>query len=454
LGKFINTIRHSIYNFTEIAVTRRPRFKIATFLGLALLVLMTACSSGDTNATPTEDDASASRAGPTVTMTPSPTKKPTQAPTATTPAATVEEEASPAATAAEEAAAPTSTPEIGPDGLYTEVQLSEGGTQYLVPWDRIFSGGVPRDGIPSIDDPQFADSSTWNDLEYRENGLVIGVDVDGVRRAYPFQVIVWHEIVNDTINGKPILISYCPLCGSAIAFERTVDGVEAEFGVSGLLYNSDLLMYDRTDESLWSQINGTAVVGDQVGKRLEYYPSEIMTWGDWRKTYPDSAVLTTDTGAARDYSRDPYENYYFDESLLFPVNRTSEIYDIVHTKSEVTGIEVAGPEYGAFLDRDVREVGIVNEQVGDTPVLVFADPSAGENIVVFNRALEGEALTFAMDESGLVDEETGTTWSFDGLGIDGPLAGAQLDEIIPVKGFWFGWVAFHPMTSLWHLPDQ
>ncbi len=149
-------------------------------------------------------------------------------------------------------------------------------------------------------------------------GSVIGVEVDGIRRAYPFQVIVWHELVNDTINGKPILISYCPLCGSAIAFERTADGQAVEFGVSGLLYNSDLLMYDRESEHCGRRSSEQRSLDEQVGDRLSYYPSEVMTWGDWRETYPDSQVLTTETGATRDYSRDPYGDYYFEASSDVP----------------------------------------------------------------------------------------------------------------------------------------
>lgn len=437
-----------------VAKAARRNPILGMLFGLAIILVLAACSSGGDESDTADDGASNAASVSTATEPASPTLTPTPIQTATTVELDAQPEAAAPSTEAVATVEPTPTPDVGPDGLYTEAQISESGTQYLIPWQNVFSGGVPRDGIPSIDDPLFADKSTWNGFDFREDGLVIGVEVDGIRRAYPFQVIVWHEIVNDTINGKPILISYCPLCGSAIAFERTVDGEPTEFGVSGLLYNSDLLMYDRTHESLWSQINGSAVVGDQVGKRLEYYPAEIMTWEDWRKTYPGSEVLTTETGAARDYSRDPYENYYFDESLLFPVNRTSEIYDAVHTKSEVTGIEVKGPIYGAFLDRDVREVGRVNEVVGDTPVLVLADPTAGENIVVFDRRVEGEELTFELDEIGLTDNETGSRWSFDGLALEGPLAGAQLSAIIPVKGFWFGWVAFHPMTTLWLLPDS
>ena len=439
-------------------ITTFSRRRLVVLIGtVTLAVVLTACgntgSSDEENAGPAADS-------PTATFTAETSS--TSTPAVASPAESVVDQGAATATSTQKVAGSTATstpeptpePEIGPDGLYVDVQVTEEGTKFLIPWQRIFSGGVPRDGIPSIDAPKFADNSDWNDLGYNENGLVIGVEVEGTRRAYPFQVIVWHELVNDTINGKPILISYCPLCGTAIAFERSVNGQEFEFGVSGLLYNSDLLMYDRNTEALWSQINGTAVVGELSGARLEFYPSEIMTWGDWRNTYPDSEVLTTDTGAARDYSRDPYENYYFDERLLFPVNRTSDIYDALPAKIDVTGIEVDGPAYGAFVSRDVRNAGIVNETVGATPVVVFANPSAGENIVVFERQIDGQELHFEFAEGGLRDTESGSFWSYDGLAMDGPWAGNQLVEIVPVKGFWFGWVAFHPETSLWQLDDE
>jgi hypothetical protein len=412
-------------------LSRRSALKLG--LGSATLVALAACSDDDEDATLIDEQASA----------------PTSASSTDAAAATATLSQAPATATA----AATAGPEVGPNGLYTEVQFDEDDTPHLIPMDSILSGGPEKDGIPSIDAPQFATSESWDQYEFRDEGLVIGVDVDGARRAYPFQVLVWHELVNDTLAGEPILISYCPLCGSGIAFERVVEGRAVEFGVSGLLHNSDLLMYDRESDSLWSQINGTAVVGERVGTRLTFYPSEIMTWADWKRAYPDSEVLTTETGAARDYTRDPYGDYYFDSRLFFPVDDSSDNFDALPLKANVTGIEVEGPSYGAFVDDDVREVGIVNETVGETPVVVFADSQAGDNIVVFEREHDGQMLTFALEDEGLVDDETGTRWSFDGLALAGPLAGAQLVELLSVKSFWFAWVAFHPETSLWAQPS-
>jgi hypothetical protein len=345
------------------------------------------------------------------------------------------------------------TPDVGPSGHFPDVQVSEDGTPHLIPLTEIRSGGPPKDGIPSIDTPQFTGSDTWNELGFNGDNLVIGIEVNGVRRAYPFQILAWHEIVNDVIDGKPVLITYCPLCGTGIAFEREIDGEPVQFGVSGQLYNSDLLMYDRKSDSLWSQITGTAVVGPLTGSVLPLYPSEIMTWDDWRRTYPDSEVLTTDTGSIRNYNVDPYSGYYSDGSLWFPVAGMDARLPV---KERVTGVEVNGPVYGAYPDSAIIEHGPVNDVVGDTPLLVVADPETGNTIRVFDRRVGNgnQTLAFQVSDDGqaLVDDATGSQWSFAGEAVAGELVGTRLAEIVPVKGFWFAWYAFHQDTELW-LPE-
>ena len=145
-----------------------------------------------------------------------------------------------------------------------------------IPRDDIFRGGPPRDGIPSIDDPRFVASSS---VDYLDDGdIVIGFAQGGTARAYPTRILVWHEIVNDEVDGEPIAVTYCPLCGTAMVFRRSVGGRQRTFGVSGLLYQSDVLMYDRESESLWSQLAMRAVAGPAEGTELEWLPSEHMTW--------------------------------------------------------------------------------------------------------------------------------------------------------------------------------
>jgi hypothetical protein len=338
---------------------------------------------------------------------------------------------------------------VGSGGHFSEVQFDPDGTPHLIPLNAIQSGGPPKDGIPSIDHPRFARSDTWDALQYDDDNLVIGVEVNGIRRAYPFQVLVWHEIVNDVVDDKALLITYCPLCGTGIVFERYIDDEPVEFGVSGKLYNSDMLMYDRKTDSYWAQVTGTAVVGELTGAVLPLYPMKIMTWGDWKETFPDSEVLTKETGFMRDYGRDPYLGYYESNSVWFSVSATD---DRLHMKERVTGIEVDGPAFGAYADDNVVEFGPVNDVVGETPLLVVADPRAGNSVRVFDREIDGQILTFRLSGNGLEDVETGSTWSFAGEAVSGDLAGALLAERTPVKGFWFAWFAFHQDTELW-LPD-
>lgn len=343
--------------------------------------------------------------------------------------------------------------EIGPDGHFGEIQLASNGTLHMIPLDEIRSGGPPKDGIPSIDVPKFIDASGWDDLRYRTDLLVLGIEVAGKRRAYPFQVMVWHELVNDTFEGVPILASYCPLCGSAIAFVREIDagnGPEAvEFGVSGKLYNSDMLMYDRKTDSYWSQLTGTAVVGELTGRRLEIYPSELLPWADWMAAYPDSEVLTRETGHNRDYDNLPYAGYDESSSIWFPVTETD---DRLHEKTRVTGVELSLTNFGAYPDEIVAEHGPINDELSGEPLLVFANPLSGDNVVVFRRSVDGRTLTFVEGDGFLTDDETGSQWNYDGLAVSGELEGAQMEAVPTIKGFWFAWFAFHQQTELW-LPE-
>lgn len=422
-------------------LTRRRM--LAGTLGSAVLLGLAACGVSDDDeepggetgaaATPTPADTDAE---PTRESTASPTSAASPTPEAPTPTATAEE-------VQEEEA---EEPRLGPDGHFAEVQVADDGTKHLIPLNRVQSGGPPKDGVPSLDDPEFVGPDRWDEMGYQDDGFVIGVEVNGGRRAYPFQVLVWHEIANDVLEGLPLLVSYCPLCGSAIVFVREVEGEPVEFGVSGKLYNSDLLMYDRRTDTLWSQITGTAVVGELTGDQLEIYPSQLMTWADWKSAYPDSEVLALPRSFGRDYTRNPYAGYDEDTSIWFGVTDTD---DRLHPKERISGIEIDEQTFGAYPDADVREHGPVNDVLGDVPLLVAADPNAGGNVVAFDRRVDGRTLTFEADGDMLVDTETGSRWNYAGEAVEGELAGAKLDEVPPIKGFWFAWYAFHQDTELW-----
>ena len=182
----------------------------------------------------------------------------------------------------------------------------------------VLSGGPGKDGIPALTDPlfeQLSDSSVSDDTQ------VMVVTHNGETKIYPYSILVWHEIVNDTVGGKPVAVTFCPLCGSAIVFDREIDGEVVDFGVSGFLYQSNLLMYDRSDsESLWSQSIGEAVVGQKTGERLEYFPLELMTFAEAKIAYPNATALSENTGFNRDYTGNPYAGYEDTEETIFPVS--------------------------------------------------------------------------------------------------------------------------------------
>lgn len=297
----------------------------------------------------------------------------------------------------------------------TRTILETDGVRHSIPLNEILSGGPGKDGIPSIDEPSFLSVPDANEfLDDSDPG--IGLTVGGESRFYPYRILVWHEIVNDTIQGKPVLVTYCPLCATGIVFDRRVNGEEQEFGVSGRLWQSNLLMYNRStgsrqaaagdakDESLWSQVLGEAVVGVNTGERLSIIPSDIIRWSEWVAAHPDTKVLSQDTGAVRNYGRDPYGDYYTSESVSFGASfRDTRL----HPKALVHGIEIDGL-YKAYSDEAIKNTE------GS-----LKDSFAGKTVVITKT------------ESGGVRFEAN---------------GAALSSI---PGFWFSWLAVHPETELY-----
>jgi len=276
-----------------------------------------------------------------------------------------------------------------------------------IPTQEIHSGGPPRDGIPSIDDPRFIASAKADFLEPEDR--VMGVRHNGVAKAYPIRIMNWHEIVNDEFRGEPVVVSYCPLCGTGMVFSAEVDGQDLEFGVSGLLYNSDVLLYDRYSLSLWSQILGEAVSGMFVGTKLRQLPADHTTWHDWRQRYPDTLVLSRQTGYNRNYARVPYGGYEQSERIYFPVAHRDERY---HPKEKVIGLTLAG-KAKAYPFAELSKL--------ETP---FEDQLAGRKISVH----------------------------FDAAHRTGRILDTEGREIPSIIGFWFAWVAFHPQTAVYQKP--
>ncbi len=324
------------------------------------------------------------------------------------------------------------------------------------------SGGPPPDGIPSINQPRFepADSVLW--LEDHEP--VVTLDFNGHHRAYPVRILTWHEIVNDTVDGVPLVITYCPLCNTAIAFDRRVDDRVLSFGVSGMLYNSDLVMFDRQTESLWPQVHGRAGVGHLAGTQLDFVPVTMVPWSQWREEHPDGWVLSRDTGHVRNYGRNPYVGY--DEvgsDPLFPVARED---DRLLSKTRIVAFPSATDSV-AVVTQAVAAVGAITVEVDDDPIVIVAidglasaldDISIAEGREIpwtrsFIARVEGQDLTFepTVDASGavtLVDAETGSTWNSNGRAIAGFFEGTQLETAVTIDTFWFAWAAFRGDTTV------
>lgn len=320
-----------------------------------------------------------------------------------------------------------------------------GSDRYIVPPEKIRSGGPPKDGIPSIDSPVFADIS---EADIPDTELVIGLQSGDDIRAYPFSILVWHEIVNDIVGGTPVAVTYCPLCFTSQVFDRTVSGNITEFGTSGKLYNSNLVMYDRNTDSEWSQALGLAISGTLAGQRLEAVPFDVATWGDWSSSYPETVVLTTQTGYQRPYGTDPYGSYYTDPYLRFPVDHLD---DRLHPKEIIVGFE-SGDTYKAYLQKIVESQGPINDTVEGVDIVLFSPFDHSTRI--FSRSLDGMTLDFEASGDGMADSQTGSVWNAEGQAVSGPLQGESLERLPTSPGFWFEWYAFHPDTLLHGEPGQ
>lgn len=329
----------------------------------------------------------------------------------------------------------------------------------LVPLDEIISGGPPPDGIPPIDRPRFVTpeaAAAW--LKPQEP--VLALRIDGDARAYPLQILMWHEIVNDVVGGRPVAVTFCPLCNSGIVFDRKVAGTVLDFGTSGKLYKSDLVMYDRQSHSLWAQMEGRAIVGERAGTTLDMVPANTIAFEDWRAAYPAGKVLSRETDFQRRYGINPYESY--DEPGLGPFLFRGKVDARRPPKERVVGV-VMGQAARAYPWPVVARRVVVHDVVNDEPLVVFYQPGAlsaldaGEiarsravgATGVFRPVVGGRTLTFDADGRLFRDRQTRSSWNLLGEAVGGSLAGQRLPPIRHVDAFWFAWAAFHPTTSIY-----
>ena len=277
----------------------------------------------------------------------------------------------------------------------------------LIPYNQIFSGGPSKEGIPAIDKPLFvvADKASFLD----DDSVVLGINYKGLSKAYPINILNWHEIVNDTFNSIPVVITFCPLCGSGMAFLASIENKAHTFGVSGLLYNSDVLLYDRQTESLWSQLMTQAVSGQHKGRQLQSLPVLQTSWQNWKTKFPDTLVLSTETGYSRNYNDSPYAAYLKSPQTMFPLSSVSRRY---HPKQAVLGIEVNG-QFKVYPFIELEKGGAE-----------FSDTFNGNSMII------------------RYDKKYRTASIFNQQG----------KQLPAVKTFWFAWYAFHPKTKVYVAP--
>ncbi|MFC1777120.1 DUF3179 domain-containing protein [Pseudomonadota bacterium] len=317
----------------------------------------------------------------------------------------------------------------------------------IVPRDEILDGGPGPDGIPPLERPRFIQDANLSNLDPAE--LVVGVKFGDDIRAYPHNILNWHEVVNDqfTVDGSPerATLSYCPLTGSAMLWNALMESGNKTFGTSGLLYNSNLVMYDRATESLWSQMLEQSIEGYRMMRIPDRSQAVETTWGTWRTIYPETVLLSENTGFSRNYNSYPYGSYRENSSLLFPVNNSND--DRLHRKERVLGINV-GPDSKVYpVANFSSNVEVINDTVGDMEVVVAG--SGGQNFgVVFNRELEDcTVLDFEAVQNRLpvvMRDNEGNEWDIFGIAVSGARTGQQLQKTNSYISYWFAWTAFFP----------
>lgn len=338
-------------------------------------------------------------------------------------------------------------------GCSTGVESSNGGgsggsggdDEWLVPPSKVIDGGPGRDGIPSIEDPKFKTAADVTMLS--DDDLVIGVKVGSQVRAYPNIIMTYHEIVNDVIGGTPVAITFCPLTGSPLAWNRDINGSVTEFGVSGLIYKNNLIPFDRNTESLWSQMLLTGIHGNFLGEELPHIQVIETEWGTWKQAFPDSEVMV-ETEFDQPYDRYLYGDYRFDHNdILFPVENTD---DRLQKKDRIHGL-LSGGTQKAYPIANFRDgIEIINDDFAGNSIVIIG--SSDLNIgATYSRTIDGTLLQFSGVQNALpvvMTDQEGNRWNLFGEAVEGPRTGARLESFTSYNAYWFAWVDFFPQTFL------
>ncbi len=332
-------------------------------------------------------------------------------------------------------------------GVYAE-PISQGGLKYLVPPDEIYASGLAANDRPALHDPKHddiasADSKLADELEG------IAVSVGNTQRFYPFQILNWHQIVHDNINGEDLIITYSPLTGSAVVYSAKASETTGElhnFVDAGQVYNNGLLMEDGYG-TWWNQTTGQAIVGKGVGQKLEIYPSAVMTWATWKDRHPTGLVLSMDTGVARDYGRHPYASYESSPGIFFPLNH---VFNQLEPKDLVYRFETSEQPLVfmlRYLPMQKDPNAVVPHSQGELSIVALYDEDL-DTVRIFDRNVSGRVLRFNYVGGTITDEETGSRWSPEGVALSGEFRGTSLAELPLTRHYAFAHFAMYPASLI------
>jgi Protein of unknown function (DUF3179) len=313
---------------------------------------------------------------------------------------------------------------------------------WLIPVAEVRDGGPGKDGIPALSNPEFIIPSEATYLN--DDDLVLGFSDGGEVRAYPHSILDWHEIINDDTENNSIAIIYCPLTGTGIGWDRVINGTKTTFGVSGLLYNSNIIPYDRASDSNWSQLLLKSVNGELIGESTKTYNLIETSWKTWKTMYPNSKVVSTNTGTNRNYGYYPYGSYKTSEYLLFP---TSSKDDRLHEKERVLAVIIDGKAMAFTFNNNTTSNDVVAASFANTKLIVSKNTEANL-MVAFKRILaDGTELSFQSVQNELpvvLKDNEGNKWDVFGKAVSGPRTGQKLQAVPQMMGYWFAFAAFYP----------
>lgn len=331
--------------------------------------------------------------------------------------------------------------------------------KHSINYNELLSGGPPRDGIPAIDSPKFEttkQASSW----IKDNEPLIFIKINNKTKAYPLQVLIWHEIVNDTLAHKKITVTFCPLCNASIVFDRELKGKTYDFGTSGLLRNSDLVMYDRQTQSLWQQFTGKAIVGDMLDFELKQINSSVVSFNDIKKSYPNTLILSKNTGYKRDYGRNPYRGY--DNINQSPFMMKTPTDPRLPPMRRVATVSLNDKDK-AYSYKTLRNKKVINDKFENKKLVLFykdeivsaldkrkiSNSKDVGSVVVYDRVLKNKTYSFYFKDGFYYDMQTNSKWNIFGQAIKGKLRGEELNTITHGSHFWFAWAVFKPNTIIY-----